>query len=385
MRHPVPLATLQLWHQKPRLLAAIAGVSFAVVLIFMQLGFREALFDSAVRYHRTLGYGLAMIAPRTENLTRTLPFSRNRLFQTLSDPSVASVTPVYLQNGLLVNPEDRRKTRQIMVLGFDPARGGIDLPGLDAQKSVLRLRDHALIDRLSRPEFAPVIRAIEENGRVETEAANRRIEITGFVELGSSFGIDGSLVTSDLNFTRLFPHRDLRQTDLGLIGLVPGSDPKTVQARLRDRLQRDVLVLTREEFIAREVDYWNGSTPIGYVFTFGAIMGLIVGAIIVYQILFSDVQDHLKEYATLKAMGYPQRYLVGVVLREAALLATLGFLPGVLATYWLYEHAGEATRLPIEMTASRAAAVLMLAIAMCGASGVLALRKLRSADPASVF
>lgn len=385
MRHPVPLATLQLWHQKPRLVAAIAGVSFAVVLIFMQLGFREALFDSAVRYHRTLGYGLAVIAPRTDNLTRSLPFSRNRLFQTLSDPDVAAVTPVYLEHTSLVNPDDRSKTRQIMVLGFDPERGGIDLPGLESQKKQLRLRDRALIDRFSRPEFAAVIEGVKRNGRVETEAANRRIEITGFVEMGSSFGIDGSLITSDLNFTRLFPHRKLNQIDLGLIKLEAGADPVAVQSRLRERLQRDVIVLTREEFIGREVAYWNGATPIGYVFSFGAIMGIIVGAIIVYQILFSDVQDHLKEYATLKAMGYPQRYLMGVVLREAALLASLGFLPGMAATFWLYEHAGAATRLPIEMTAPRAATVLILAVTMCAVSGMLALRKLRSADPASVF
>jgi len=385
MRHPVRLATLQLWHQKPRLIAAVAGVAFAVVLIFMQLGFREALFDSAVRYHRTLGYGLAVIAPRTDNLTRTLPFSRNRLFQALSDPEVTGVTPVYRAFAQLVNPEDRTRTRQILVLGFDPERGGMDLPAIEGQRETLRLRDHALIDRFSRPEFAPVIAAVARDGSVETEAGNRRIRIAGFVEMGSSFGIDGSLITSELNFARLFPHRELQQIDLGLVALAPGADPRAVQERLRARLPMDVRLLTREEFVALEVAYWNGSTPIGYVFTFGAIMGLIVGAIIVYQILFSDVQDHLREYATLRAMGYPQRYLTGVVLREAALLALLGFLPGVAASLWLYDHAGTATRLPIEMTAIRSAAVWLLATAMCGISGLLALRKLRSAEPASVF
>ncbi len=185
MRHPVPLATLQLWHQKPRLVAAIAGVSFAVVLIFMQLGFREALFESAVRYHRTLGYGLAMIAPRTDNLTRSLAFSRNRLFQVLADEDVVGVTPVYLDHAPLVNPADRSKTRQIMVVGFDPERGGVDLPGIAGQREGLRLRDRALIDRFSRPEFASVIAAIREHGRVETEVANRRIEINGFVEMSA--------------------------------------------------------------------------------------------------------------------------------------------------------------------------------------------------------
>ncbi len=280
------------------------GVSFAVVLIFMQLGFREALFDSSVRYHRTLGYGLALIAPRTDNLTRTLPFARSRLFQVLSDRNVTGVSPVYREHIQLVNPEDRSR---------------------------------------------------------------------------------GRLITSELNFARLFPNRKLHEIDLGLVELAPGADPRAVQARLRERLPKDVQVLTREEFVALEVSYWNGSTPIGYVFTFGAIMGVVVGAIIVYQILFSDVQDHLREYATLRAMGYPQSFLCGVVLREAAILALLGFLPGVAATLWLYVHAGAATRLPIEMTVLRGVAVWLLASVMCGLSGLLAVRKLRSADPAGVF
>ncbi len=270
----------------------------------MQLGFREALFDSSVRYHRTLGYGFALIAPRTDNLTRTLPFARSRLFQVLSDRNVTGVSPVYREHIQLVNPEDRSR---------------------------------------------------------------------------------GRLITSELNFARLFPNRKLHEIDLGLVELAPGADPRAVQARLRERLPKDVQVLTREEFVALEVSYWNGSTPIGYVFTFGAIMGVVVGAIIVYQILFSDVQDHLREYATLRAMGYPQSFLCGVVLREAAILALLGFLPGVAATLWLYVHAGAATRLPIEMTVLRGVAVWLLASVMCGLSGLLAVRKLRSADPAGVF
>jgi putative ABC transport system permease protein len=115
------------------------------------------------------------------------------------------------------------------------------------------------------------------------------------------------------------------------------------------------------------------------------IIGLTVGGIIVYQILFADVSDHLREYATLKAMGYTNGYLFKVVLQEAVILAVLGFLPGLAASLMLFEMAGEATRLPLQMDASLATLVLGLTVAMCAVSGAIALRKVRSADPAEIF
>ncbi len=147
----------------------------------------------------------------------------------------------------------------------------------------------------------------------------------------------------------------------------------------------DVLLLTKSEFVQREVAYWSGSTPIGYVFTLGAIIGIIVGVIIVYQILFSDVQGHLAEYATLKAMGYTNGYLKGLVISESFFLSVLGFIPAMGLSVLLYNRAAEATQLPIEMTIERAVMVFVATMLMCVASGLLAIRKLDSLDPAEVF
>ncbi len=155
--------------------------------------------------------------------------------------------------------------------------------------------------------------------------------------------------------------------------------------RLRDYLPKDVLVMTKADFIARETAYWNSATPIGYIFAFGAIMGFVVGAIIVYQILFADVSEHLNEYATLRAMGYRNRFVSGIVLQEAAILAVLGYIPGVAAASWLSGIAASATRLPLHITADRALVVFVLTLVMCGISGLLALRKVRKLDPAEVF
>jgi putative ABC transport system permease protein len=172
---------------------------------------------------------------------------------------------------------------------------------------------------------------------------------------------------------------------MGLVRLAPGADAKTVEAALRAGLPHDVRILTRQEMLDQEVGYWATATPIGFVFAFGVVMGLVVGMIIVYQILFADISDHLKEYATLKAMGYANRYLVAVVLMEASILAVAGFAPGIAICQQLYGVTRKATMLPMAVDPLRAAEVLGLTVLMCWGSALIAVRKLRAADPADVF
>jgi putative ABC transport system permease protein len=211
------------------------------------------------------------------------------------------------------------------------------------------------------------------------------VQVVGLFEMGTSFGIDGSLMTSDDNWLRLFPDRSRNSIQLGLLKLKQGADPDVVRDRLRAYLPEDVLVLTKADFVNREVAYWNRATPIGYVFAFGAIMGFVVGAIIVYQILFADVSEHLGEYATLRAMGYSNGFVSGIVLQQAAILGVLGFVPGLLAAHVLYGRAAAATFLPLSVTPERAGTVFAMTLAMCAISGLLAVRKVRRLDPAEVF
>ncbi len=382
---PLKIAWLQISHQKLRLLAAVLGVSFAVILIFVQLGFQRALYDSSVRWHTALGYDLALISPKATYIVNPPGFPRNRLFQVLGFPGVESVTPVYIAIGNWRNPADPLQARNIYVMGFDPTDTGFALAGDRAQVNKLRMPDRVLFDRLSRAEFGPIAQQFDSGEKVGTEINGRDIQIVGTYQLGTSFGIDGSIITSDLNFRRIFPDRSASRIELGLISLDPGADVQATKERIIAAIPGDVRVLTRDEYIAHEVEYWNNSTPIGYVFGLGVAMGLAVGVIVVYQILFSDVQDHLREYATLKAMGYSNFFLSRVVLNEAYLLAVIGFVPGILLSILVYTQARAATNLPVEMTAERAVSVLLLTVVMCAGSGLLALRKLRSADPAEVF
>ena len=385
MRRPIPLAWLQLTREPFRLSVVLAGVAFAVVLILMQLGFRDAMFESAVRYHRALDYDLALLSPKMQFIGLPQSFSRRRLYQARGFEGVAAVTPVYLGLQVWKNTDDPAQMRLIYVVGIDPSRDVLDVPGFDESWDRVKLADFVLYDRASRPEFGSVVDRFETGQRVMTEVGERRIQVAGLFELGTSFGIDGSVITSDLNFLRLFPNRSPGAIDLGLVELEPGADPVAVRDAIAAGIPRDVEVLTKAGFIAREKGYWDSNTPIGFVFLFGVIMGLVVGGVIVYQILFSDVSEHLREYATLKAMGYRNAYLVSVVLQESVILALLGYVPGLIVTLGLYRVSEAATGLPLELTTERAAFVLVLTLAMCCISGAIALRKVRSADPAEVF
>jgi putative ABC transport system permease protein len=378
------LAWRQLVRERVRLVVALAGVAFAVVLMFMQLGFRTALFDSAVRFHSHLKGDVFLISPRSSYLAQMQSFTQRRLYQAAGFPDVQGVSAVYTASGLWRTP-DSREIHRLFVAGFDPDQSPLDLPGVQAHRDALRLPDTVLFDADSRPIYGPVVARFAADETVRAEVQNREVSVVGLFRLGTSFGIDGTLVTSDLNFLRLFPSRQNGLIQIGVIQLKPGADTASVRDRMAAALPHDVEVLTKEGFKQREKNYWANAEPIGYVFTFGAIMGFVVGMVIVYQVLFSDVSDHLAEYATLKAMGYRDSYLIRVVLSQAVVLAVLGYLPGMAASQQLYRLTNKATHLPMTLGVTVGSGVLALTIVMCAVSGMIAVRKIRSADPADIF
>jgi len=380
----MPLGWLQLRHNPMRLLVAVTGIGFAVLLIMMQLGFRAALFDSAVRYHERFDYDIALFSPDSVFIVRPQPFSIRRLYQAMGHSRVEHVSPVYIAPAVWKNPWNNDR-RSITAVGIHPEDDLLVTKGFNETRELLRRQDVLLFDEASRPEFGPVKENFDPARPLVTEVNDREVKVVGLFEMGPSFGIDGNLITSEDNWLRLFPERSRNDIQLGLIKLKPGSDADATRDELKELLPGDVLVLTKQEFIQREIDYWNGATPIGYIFAFGAVMGFVVGAIIVYQILFADVSEHLREYGTLRAMGYPNRFVSGIVVQEAAILGLLGYVPGQVLVHFLYGAASEATKMPLHITASRAIAVLAMTLAMCAISALLAVRKVRRLDPADVF
>ena len=380
----IPLSWILLTRQPVRLLVALAGISFAGILMFMQLGFRDGLFDASVTVHRLFDADLVLISPRSASSVRMSGFPRRRLIQTLADPSVEGVTPVHWGLMLWRNPETRRN-RAILALGFNPDDPFFLDPGLAEQTGVLKQKGRILFDRLSRPEFGPIADWYNDGRVVETEIAGNRVRVEGLVSLGTSFGADGNLLTSTETFLDLMPQKSPGGIEVGLIRLQPGTDPDLAVERLQQRLPDDVTVLTKQGFIDFEQNYWKSSTSIGFIFTLGAAMGFVVGCVIVYQVLYTDVSDHLPEYATLMAMGYRMSHLLGVVMREGFYLAALGYVPAYLAGQGLYWFVRDAKKLQVGMDPARAITVLVMILVMCMLSSLLAMRRLIDADPAEIF
>jgi putative ABC transport system permease protein len=385
----LPVAWLQLKHQKLRLVIALSGVIFAVVIVFMQFGIRDALFDSAVLFHKSLNGDCVLISPKSTSLIAMDAFSERRLGQTMAFPEVDFVTPIYLGFAQWKNPQSRNYWRNILVIGFDTRYPAFTSPEINEKIPELNLSGRILFDRESREEFGPIVSNFKKNNQVVTEigweGSNTKVHVVGLFSLGTSFGADGNILTSHLNFQRIVNTRGKGFINVGLIKLKSGTDVKAFMAKVRGSLPSDVRILSKKEYINFDKEYWESSTAIGFIFSLGVMLGIIVGIVVVYQILYTNVSEHLPEYATLKALGYRHRYLLKIVFQQAFLIAVMGYFPGFLITLIQYEVTRQATLLPIGMTTERAIVVFGSTLAMCLISGATAVRKLQDADPADIF
>ena len=380
----IPLAWLLLTRQPLRLLVAIAGICFAGILMFMQLGFRDGLFDASVTVHKLFDADLVLVSPRSMSSISMSGFPRRRLVQAMAHKDVIGTTPVNWNFLLWRNPQTL-STRAILALGFEPGSPLLIDPNFSEKAKSLKNSGRVLFDDLSRREFGPVPEWFSEGRIVETEVAGKRVRVAGLVSLGPSFGADGNLITSRETFLKLLPSTPPGSIEIGLVRLSAEADHAKVLRSLAASLPNDVKVLTRQEFIDFEKNYWRTSTSIGFIFTLGAAMGFVVGCVIVYQILYSDVSDHLAEYATLMAMGYRLRTLFGVVAREGIFLAVMGYVPAYLSGQALYALVRSSTKLPVAMDPQRTFLVFFLILFMCMASASVAMRRLVDADPADIF
>jgi putative ABC transport system permease protein len=384
LRTRTPLAWRNLTHKMRRLLLAAGGIGFAVLLIFMQLGFQGALFDSVVQVPQCLNADLVMVGASKYTITIKETFSRRRLLTALSCPGVVAVRSLYYDNRFAWKDMKTGNEFQIRVLAFDPQQQVLNLPEVNEQQAKLLLPGRVLFDRLSKSDYGdPHVGTIGEY-------AGKQMEVVGMFSLGTDFANDANMFMSERQYVEaVYPpvrqQQALEQIDMGLIQVADGADPEAVLTRLRGMLPIDVKVMTKDQFIAAELEFWNRSTPIGYVFSFGVVLGFIVGVIICYQILYADISDHLREYATLKAMGYQSGFFTWVVLEEALLLSLFGFLPALLLSEVLYRALSSRTGLLLHLTPERAGEVLAMTIAMCVVSGLLTIRKVLSADPAELF
>ncbi|HVX62626.1 MAG TPA: ABC transporter permease DevC [Pirellulales bacterium] len=381
-----PLAWKNLTYDLRRLTLAVGGVGFAVLLMCMELSFREALFESTLALIHKLDAQLIITSRAKYTLVVHEPFSRRRLFQALGCRGVAAAGAMYIETELSSLKNLASGAEQpIRVIAFDPEEHLLNIDAVDRYRTQLLMTDTVLFDAKSKASYG-----LEPPYKERVELAGERVRIVGTFELGTDFANDGNMIMSSLNYRKLFPERSSRQggaaeVELGVIQLEPGADPLAVRDRLTRMLPDDVSVFTKPEFADQERRFWARSTPIGYIFWLGTMMGFIVGIVICYQILYSDIDDHMAEFATLKAMGYGNGYFIRLVLQESAILSVLGFFPGVLVSQVLCKLVAGPTGLLVRVSPPTLGLVFVLGLAMCTVSGFLAMRRLISADPAELF
>jgi putative ABC transport system permease protein len=389
----IPIAWLNLVHERTRLIVAIAGVAFAVILVFMNLGFLGSLATTASMFHSKFNADLFLISPQALEISSTKAFPIERIYQAEGINGVERAMPLYLGYLQWRNPETR-ESRAIFVFAYNPNDPVFLLPELKRSENIVTLRrpETVFFDRFSRPEYGVHDQTAEGDLKpikigLTTEIDRRQVTIGGEYALGGGFAADGTVIMSDQNFRRYFDPIPLRLVNLGLLKLAPGADPLQVKAELSRIMPKDVLVFTKEEITARDRDYWINTTSTGFIFGMGVAVSCVVGIVIVYQILYTDISSHIKQYATLKAMGYRSQYLFNVVIQEAIILSVLGYIPGLIVSLGLYEMATRATSgtLPVSMNLGRAVFVLLLTNLMCILSGLISVRKVVVADPAEVF
>jgi putative ABC transport system permease protein len=379
-RTRTPLAWRNLTHDKPSLALSTMAVAFAVLIVFMELGFLNGLYDSQTALIQALRADLVMVSRALHILNSHETFERSRLEQVAGIDGVERVSPVYIEDRLsgLRNPADG-SINTIRVLGIDVNDRVFHDDSLTRGIDRLHAPMSLLFDRRSRSFFG----AHDEG--TTAELAERQVAVAGTFDLGADYYYDGNVLTSAETFFTLFPRRTRDEVALGVIHLEGRASTAAVLRQLRAAIGPDVDILTKADLVEREKAKWRQATPAGYVFTMGVAVGFVIGVFICYQILYTDIADHLRQLATMRALGYQDGQVVRLVLRQATLLGMLGFFPAVAAAFGLYAALTALTGITTVLTAGRVALVFALTLGMSLVSGLLAVRKALTADPADLF
>jgi putative ABC transport system permease protein len=378
----VPFAIRLVAYRKSRAAVAAAGIGFAILVIFVQLGFYGAVIGTAVAVTSRFDADLMVVSPGFVHLAETGSIPRGRLFQALAIPEVEAAIPIYFRYANWRDPETEEHCR-LFALGFPLAEARptppLDLPGLAEQIDRLRTTGTLLLDRLTQSSCGPA----SDAGAAEVN--NRAARVVGGFSLGVGFLADGAMIVSDDSFSRFFQNHPLDRPHLGLVKLAKGANAAEVAETLGRMLPMDVRVITAAELEEMQTRHWVENTAVGNVFAMGSVAGFFVGVVVLFQILSTDIRNHLPLYATLRAMGYSSRRLGRYVLEQAWIFAGLGYVPALGIALILFPVVHGLTRLPIHMTFGLAFAVAVLSLGMCSIAALLSMRRLRRADPAELF
>lgn len=369
------------WHNtlqnKKRSGAAVAGITFAVLLVFMQLGFLQTAKTNSTIVYNYFQFDLIIVSTRFEALEAADYFDSSRLLQARVVPGVRDVSTLDVSRGRWRDPENNNLGSSCMMLGFDlnpafvPEEHRALLPALTP-------RDTVMLDRFSHPDYGS-----QRIGR-EATLENRPVTLAALYEMGVGFQAEGTIITS-LDTYLTIRRQQARHVIFGLVQVTPDSNPAEVKQRLMAALPDDVIVFTKDELVFRERNYYVNVKPIGIMFRAGAFVAFCVGGVILYQVLASEISNRLRELATLKAVGFTDFYVYGVGIQQALLFAAMSYGPAFVFSLITFRLVYWASHIPMFMTWSLALTVLGLSVAMTTVSSVLALQKVKRADPADLF
>lgn len=369
------LAFRNLFHDRVRLIVTLVGILFSIVLIAVQLGLYLGARTMIIQTIDRADGDVWIMAYGTKNFEEAQPISARERFTALSTPGVAKAIP------LIASFTDWKKptggSTLAVIVGSDIEHGGLAPWNVsDGDVSAMGARDAVFIDKTYLEELG--VKGLGDTA----EVGGSRVRITGLTD-----GIRSFTVTPYV-FTTMSRARQLLQMPADkityvLVKVEPGIDPEVVRDALKPKVP-DGEVLTKSEFRTRSLNHWLFATGAGIALIGGAVLGLVVGTVIVAQTLYSSTKDHLNEFATLRALGSSSGYIHKVILAQAALSAGLGYALGMtiaLLIVWYTEN----TALPIMMTPGLAFLLFALTVFMCAVSAIAAINKVTKIDPVMVF
>jgi len=379
----VPLARRNFVANRRRLVRSLTGIAFAALLMMVELGIKTGFVESSLSILRRLDSDIMLISSAKYQFISPAPFSRRQLHDARAVSGVASVRPLYVQRGIWKNPQDL-KLNTVMVFAFDPDQPVFLIPEINAHLDALRRPDTIMVDRRAREAVGIA------NEGTETELSRRKVTVVGTFWLGPDFFSMGNVIMSDRDFFKFFgagsaDTAELPDVEIGVVKVLPGYELPDVQHAIAATMPENVAVLTKSELIAKEAQFHDEVTAVGPLFWVGTLIGFAVGMLISYQILFSELSDQLSQYATLKAMGYQNGYLVKMVLQQAVFYALLGYIPAWLLSNVVFYIVGDMALMPMRMSFSLTAISLGLTVVMCIISAMIAVRRVIAADPAELF
>jgi putative ABC transport system permease protein len=369
------LAWRNLVHDKVRLLVTVTGVVFAVVLIVVQLGLFLGFATTTSGLVDHSGAGLWMTAARVPYIEQGVAFSERKLSTVLATPGVAHATKYIARFSQWQRPDGGQEG--VQVVGFDPDQPlGAPWNVVEGRIADLKLDDNVFVDELYKQKLG-----VTRIGDV-CEIRGHRARIAGFTRGLRSFTTSPYIFTSFKNAQNYVS----LPADQTIFILITGDGSIGLDAlgrRLTARV-KDVDVVTTARFSAMTRFYWMFTTGAGVAVLLAAVLGLVVGVVVVAQTIYATTMDHIREYGTLKAMGATNGYLYRVIMQQAIISALAGYSLAMIVSWFVVrgsEKGGAAILLPWQM----AVGMLGLTIVMCTGAALVSINKVTRLDPAMVF